>query len=164
MSKKIIRHELVEITIPAGSTLTRYNFPDIPNLRNSLIFGYQVYTADQVTASIISGSPVLPHTAVLHNSFTTFVNYGGKEFLKQAPNIMFNSLSQNLSTAAATNWYETDTKAFVGQKINYPKAYLEFTSNPADPTITRVFLCSIYYSLPPKEEQMESGYTFGNKG
>jgi len=162
MSKKIIRHELVEITIPAGSTLTRFNFPDLPNLRNVLLFGYQVYTVNSVTASIISGNAVLPHTQVLHNSYSTFVNYGGKEFLKQAPNIMFSTLNQNLNTG--TNWNETDTKAFVGQRVNWPSSYLQFTTAPADPTVTKVFLCSIYYSLPPAQEQLESGYTFGNKG
>ncbi len=162
MSKKIIRHELVEITIPAGSTLTRFNFPDLPNLRNVLLFGYQVYTVNAVSASIISGNAVLPHTQVLHNSYSTFVNYGGKEFLKQAPNIMFSTLNQNLNTG--TNWTETDTKAFVGQRVNWPSSYLQFTTAPADPTVTKVFLCSIYYSLPPAQEQLESGYTFGNKG
>ena len=162
MSKKIIRHELVELTIPAGSSLTRFNFPDLPNLRNVLLFGYQVYTSAAVTNSIISGNGVLGHIPVLHNSYTTFVNYGGKEFLKQAPNIMFNSLNENLNTS--TNWTETDTKAFVGQRVNWPSSYLQFTAAPADPTATKVFLCSIYYSLPPAQEQQESGYTFGNKG
>jgi hypothetical protein len=162
MSKKIIRHELVEITIPAASTLTRFNFPDLPNLRNVLIFGYQVYTSAAVTNSIISGNGVLGHIPVLHNSYTTFVNYGGKEFLKQAPNIMFNTLNENLNTS--TNWTEMDTKAFVGQRVNWPSSYLQFTAAPADPIATKVFLCSIYYSLPPAQEQQESGYTFGNKG
>lgn len=162
MSKKIIRHELVEITIPAGSTLTRFNFPDLPNLRNVLMFGYQVYTSNAVTNSIISGNGVLGHIPVLHNSYTTFVNYGGKEFLKQAPNIMFSTLNENLNTS--TNWTETDTKAFVGQRVNWPSSYLQFTAAPADPTVAKVFLCSVYYSLPPAQEQQESGYTFGNKG
>lgn len=162
MSKKIIRHELVEITIPAGSTLTRFNFPDLPNLRNVLLFGYQVYTASAVTKSIISGNGVLGHNEVLHQSYSTFVNYGGKEFLKQAPNILFNTLQEDLNTS--TNWNETDIKAFVGQRVNWPSSYLQFTSPPANPTQNLVFLCSVYYSLPPAQEQAESGYTFGNKG
>ena len=162
MSKKIIRHELVEIQIPAGSTLTRYNFPDLPNLRNVLLFGFQVYTSNAVTNSIISGNAVLGHIPVLHNSYTTFVNYGGKEFLKQAPNIMFSTLNENLNTS--TNWTETDTKAFVGQRVNWPSSYLQFTTSPASPTTNQVFLCSVYYSLLPAQEKQESGYTFGNKG
>lgn len=162
MSKKIIRHELVEINIPAGSSLTRYNFPDLPNLRQVLLFGFQVYTQEAVNNSIISGNAVLPHNKVLHQSYTTFVNYGGKEFLKQAPNIMFNTLNQNLNTG--TNWTETDTKAFVGQRVNWPSSYLQFTTSPALPTTNQVFLCSVYYSLLPAQEKLESGYTFGNKG
>ena len=162
MSKKIIRHELVEIQIPAGSSLTRYNFPDLPNLRQVLLFGFQVYTSNAVTNSIISGNAVLTHIPVLHNSYTTFVNYGGKEFLKQAPNIMFSTLNENLNTS--TNWTETDTKAFVGQRVNWPSSYIQFTSSPSLPTTNQVFLCSVYYSLLPAQEKQESGYTFGNKG
>ena len=85
--RKLIRHEMVSITLPANSTLTRYNIPDLPNLRNVHILGLQVYTVNSIAVDIISQNPVTSHTNVLHNSFFTLVNYGGKEFLKQAPSI-----------------------------------------------------------------------------
>lgn len=160
MAKQIIRHELVEITIPANSSLTRYQFPDIPNLRNSMIWGLQVYTIDEISNSPISQQAILPHTAVLHQSFITLVNYGGKEFLKQAPSILFNTLSFNLQTS--TNAYETDIKSFVGQKVNYPKSYIEFITTPAAAT-NKSYLVSVYYSLPIEEEKKESGYSFGKR-
>lgn len=163
MSKKIIRHELVSVLIPANSTNTRFVVPDLANLRNVLTFGLQVYTFDEVTKDIISQNPVLPHTAVLHNSFMTFVNYGGKEFLKQAPSIMFNTINQSLSTTAGTNWNEIDFKSLVGQRINYPKSFIEFTTPPST-TYDQAFIFSVYYSLPILEEQKESGYSFNNKG
>lgn len=162
MAKKIIRHELVEVAIPKGSTLTRFQIPDLPNLRNVHLWGVQVYTVDQVAKSIISLNAVLPHTAVLHNSFITFVNYGGKEFLKQAPSIMFNTIQANLNTS--TNWNELDTKSFTGQKVNYPKSYIEFTTAPASALIDQVFLFSVYYSLPLAQEAKEDNYSFNNKG
>ena len=160
MSQRIIRHELVSVLIPSNSTQTRFLIPDLPNLRNVHLFGLQVYTVDEVAVDIQTQNPVLSHTAVLHNSFITFVNYGGKEFLKQAPSIMFNTISANLNTS--TNWFENNTKSFVGQKVNYPKSYIEFTTPPATGRDT-VFLMSVYYSLPEAEERKESGYSFSKK-
>ena len=161
MSKKIIRHELVSVLIPANSSATRFVIPDLSNLRNVLTFGLEVYTLESVAKDIISQNPVLPHTAVLHNSFITMVNYGGKEFLKQAPCIMFNTVNQNGNIA--TNWTEYDIKGLVGQRINYPKSFIEFTTPPAT-TYDQAFIFSVYYSLPILEEQKESGYSFSNKG
>jgi len=161
MAKKIIRHELVSVNIPANSTLTKFQIPDLPNLREVLTFGFQVYTIDQVAKDIVSQAPVLSHTAVLHNSFMTFVNYGGKEFLKQAPSIMFNTIQQALGTG--TNWNEMDFKSLVGQRINYPKSYIEFTSPPAT-AVDQAFIFSVYYSLPLLQEKRDSGFSFSNKG
>jgi len=161
MSKKIIRHELVTVNIPANSTLTRFVLPDLSNLRNVLTFGLQVYTVDEVAIDVISRNPVCSHTVVLHQSFITMVNYGGKEFLKQAPAIMFNTLNNN--AVAGTNWNEQDFKSLCGQRINYPKSYLEFSAPPAL-TYDTAYIISVYYSLPVLEEQKESGYSFSNKG
>ena len=161
MAKKIIRHELVAITIPQGSTATRFNIPDLPNLRNVHLWGVQVYTIDQVAKDINSGNAVLSHVAVLHISFLSFVNYGGKEFLKQAPSIMFNTIQSNLNTIK--NWNELDVKSFAGQKVNFPKSYIEFTTAPAT-TVNQVYLMSVYYSLPIAEEVKEGNYSFANKG
>jgi hypothetical protein len=160
MSKKIIRHELVSVNIPANSTLTRFVIPDLPNLRNVLTFGIQVYTLESTPVDIISRNPVCSHTVVLHNSFLTFVNYGGKEFIKQAPSIMFNTLNNN--AVAGTNWNEQDFKGLIGQRINYPKSFAEFSAPPAL-AVDTAFIFSVYYSLPVLEEQKESGYTFSNK-
>ena len=162
MAKKIIRHELVEIIVPKGSTLKKFLFPDIPNLRNVHLWGIQVYTVNALTNSPISGNGLCTHTSVLHQSFITFVNYGGKEFGKQMPAIDFNTLNENLNTS--TNWNETDFKNFVGQKVNWPKSYVEFTAAPADPAADLSYLVSVYYSLPIAEEKQESAFSFSNKG
>lgn len=161
MAKKIIRHELVSVLIPANSTLTKFLIPDLPNLRSVLTFGIQVYTVDEVAVDIISRNPVTSHTNVLHNSFMTFVNYGGKEFLKQAPAIIFNTIQQN-GFAGVTNWNEMDFKSLIGQKINFPKSYIEFSSPPAI-GIDTAYIFSVYYSLPLLEEKKDSGFSFGNR-
>jgi hypothetical protein len=163
MAQKIIRHELVSITIPAGSTQTRFVMPDLPNLREVLTFGIQTYTNEQITTDIISQLPVLPHTAVLHNSYITMVNYGGKEFLKQAPSIMFNTIQQANGTLTGTNWNEMNFKSLIGQKISFPKSYVQFTAPPAN-VFDQAFIFSIYYSLPLLQEKRDSGYSFSKQG
>ena len=48
---RIDRFEAVEIPVPSGSTLTRFYFNDLPNLRNAQITAIQVYTAGTITAT-----------------------------------------------------------------------------------------------------------------
>jgi hypothetical protein len=161
MPKKIIRHELVEIIIPANSTLSRYNFPDIPNLRNSHILGLQLWDANTITTSPISQNPLLTAALAQTKTFITLVNYGGKEFLKQAPSVMFSTIQDDLGTS--TNHHELDFKSFVGQRCNFPKCYIEATATLST-TVDRSFLVSIYYTLDIAQEQQENGYTFNKKG
>ena len=165
MAQKIIRHELVEITIPKGSTLTRYNFPDIPNLRTSHIWALEVYNKNCISKGIITQNELLPISAVLFNSFITLVNYGGKEFLKQAPSTIFASVfSQDISGVGSTiNQLDSNNKSFVGQKVNYPKSYIEFSTAPSDPAKDLCFMVSVYYSLPLNEEKAESGKSFSKR-
>ena len=161
MAKKIIRHELVEIIIPANSTLSRYNFPDIPNLRNSHILGLQLWDSNTVTTSVISQNPLVPTSLAQTKIFITLVNYGGKEFLKQAPSVMFSTIQDDLGTSV--NHHELDFKSFVGQKVNWPKAYIECTATIST-TVDRSFLVSVYYTLDIATEQQENGFTFNKKG
>jgi hypothetical protein len=163
MAKKIIRHELVSVNIPANSTLTRFVIPDLPNLREVLTFGLQVYTVDEVAVDIISRNPVCSHTNVLHNSFMTFVNYGGKEFLKDAPAIMFNTINQAQGAGlTATNWNEMDFKSLIGQRINFPKSFISFATPPAT-AVDTAYIFSVYYSLPLLQEKRDSGFSFSNR-
>jgi len=158
MAKKVVRHEMVSITIPANSTLTRFNIPDLPNLRNVHTFGIQIYTDQQLRNDIISQNPVCNSLAVLKNSFVTLVNYGGKEFLKQAPATIFQTIVNN--AVVEKNQYEQDFKALIGQRVNYPKSFIEFSAPPAVANDT-AYIFSVYYTLPIEEEKRESGFSFG---
>jgi hypothetical protein len=162
MAKRIIRHELVSVAIPANSTLSRFNIPDLPNLRNVHTFGIQVYTNEIVKTDIISQNSVVNPVSVLNQSFITLVNYGGKEFLKQAPATIFQTIVLNRDVENKSQ-YEQDFKQLIGQKINYPKSFIEFSAPPAT-TVDTAYIFSVYYSLPMDEEKRDSGYSFGNKG
>ena len=79
---------------------------------------------------------------------------------QQKPHPIFNTINFNLNVS--TNAFETDIKSFVGQKVNYPKSYIEFTASPSG-LANLSYLVSVYYSLPIEEEKKESGYSFGQR-
>jgi hypothetical protein len=160
-TQRIIRHEWVEIVVPVGSSLTRFNFPDLPNLRNVLLLGIKVYDTNMLDASINNQLPLVSHTTLLQKTYITLVNYGGKEFLKQAPAQMFNTQSFNLN--ASTNFFETNPKEFVGQRVNWPKSYVQLTTAIV-PAFDQTFAFSIFYSMPLAQEKQEDSYSFANKG
>jgi len=173
MAQKIIRHELVEMPVKAGSTITKYQIPDLPNLRNVHLYGVEVYYGNDrsqpgvivnngtVPVGIQTGLPVIDSPTV-QKGFLTLVNYGGKEFLKQSPLLLYQSMFNGLPNGAI-NPLEWNTKSFVGQKCNFPKSYIEFTTSPANATQDTVIMFSVYYSLPIGEEQKESGFSFSKR-
>jgi hypothetical protein len=114
-----------------------------------------------IVKSILTGNLLISATT-LRAGFLTLVNYGGKEFLKQAPCLNFQTIFGGLPSGAIQPM-EWDLKGFVGQKVSYPKSYVEFTSAPASATEDRAFLVSIGYSLPEAQEKKESGFSFGKQ-
>lgn len=165
--QKVIRHELVEIAVPKGSTLTKYQIPDLPNLRNVHIFGLQFFGKVDITKGIQTGFDVLPYEKILRTGFITLVNYGGKEFLKQSPCVEWHTTYTQDNAGApplpALVELEWNAKGLVGQKVNFPKSYIEFSGAPSDPAIDQCILFSVFYSLPVAEEKQESGYSFGKR-
>lgn len=156
--KKIIRHEIIEVVIPAGSSSTRFLLGDYPNLRNVHLWGVQAYTAEtNGKLGINTLIPIIDY-AELVTGYLTLVNYGGKEFSKQVPLLNYFTYQ-----GAVTRSYETDSKNYTGQKANYPKSYVEFSGPPSVVANDTVIMLSIYYSLPLAEEQLEQNLSFGNR-
>ena len=160
--KRIVKHELVEVFIPANSTATRFLLPDLQNLRNVNLWGIQMYYDKIVPISILSNRNVIKK-ATLQRSFLTLENYAGRQFLKQSPIVLFQTIENNLADTGAGNddssIQEKDFKNFVGQKTNYPKSYIDIVA-PTGSEKDEVFLFSIYYT--DKDEQY-SRTSFDNK-
>ena len=155
--KKIIRHENIEVVIPANSSSTRFLLGDYPNLRNVHLWGVQAYTSEtNGKLGINTLIPIIDY-AELVTGYLTLVNYGGKEFSKQVPLLNYFTYQGNVLLP-----YETDSKNYTGQKANYPKSYVEFSAAPSDANDT-VIMLSVYYSLPLAEEQLEQNLSFGNR-
>lgn len=156
--KKIIRHEIIEVVIPAKSSSTRFLLGDFPNLRNVHLWGIQAYASE--TNGKLGINTLLPiiDYGTLITGYLTLVNYGGKEFSKDLP--MLNYFTYQGASARS---YETDSKNYTGQKANYPKSYVNFSTAPASLDNDTVIMLSVYYSLPLAEEQLEQNLSFGNR-
>jgi hypothetical protein len=141
--KKIFKHELCEIAIPVNSTSTRFNFPDLPNLKGTNLFGLQTYTVDMLPVSPLSGNALPTRTQMLTQCFITLIDYNGFEFLKQAPAVLFNTIVFDLNTS--TNLRDENAKVFNGQKVNWAKSYVQFTTAPGGASALGV-LFSINYA------------------
>ena len=87
---RIKRFQAVEINVPSGSTLTRFQFPDQPQLRNAKIQGIQVYTPTAITKTPLSGAT--PTTlADLKQSYLTLYQ-GDLQILYRLPLLALNNI------------------------------------------------------------------------
>lgn len=137
----IFKHELVTITIPAGSTKTQFYFPDLRNLRNTKLLGVEVWALGSKTPD---GVPTASN-AQLDETFITLENYGGKQFLKDCPAQAFKYNNAVLGT------FEFFKKTFNRQRVNYPKSYILWNSGA--PLVDTAVMLSVYYADVESEQE-----------
>jgi len=114
---RIERFEAVEINVPSGSTLTRFYFPDLPNLRNAKITGIQVYTAGTITATPLTGSTPVT-TADLKKSTLTLYE-GDLQLVYNIPMLNFNNIVNS-----AADPYTFELPAVNGMTLSWVKSYV----------------------------------------
>ena len=136
---RIERFEAIEVSVPNGSTLTRFQFPDVPQLRNAKISAIQVYTAGSITATPLTGSnPVT--TADLKKSFLTLYQ-GDQQLIYSLPLISLN----NMVTGATPDPYTFELPAINGLTISWTKSYISLPSALATTNVAYSF--GVYYNF-----------------
>jgi hypothetical protein len=134
---RIKRFQAVEINVPSGSTLTRFQFPDQPQLRNAKIQGIQVYTPTAITKTPLSGAT--PTTlADLKQSFLTLYQ-GDLQILYQLPILAFNNI-QDLTSPHVWELPEMNDI-----DISWTKSYISTAAALGTTGVTYSF--GIYYYL-----------------
>jgi hypothetical protein len=134
---RIKRFQAVEINVPSGSTLTRFQFPDQPQLRNAKIQGIQVYTPTAITKTPLSGAT--PTTlADLKQSFLTLYQ-GDLQILYQLPVLAFNNIHDLTSPSV---WELPEMNDI---DISWTKSYISTAAALATTGVTYSF--GIYYYL-----------------
>jgi hypothetical protein len=133
------RNESVEIIIPSGSTATRYNFPDLPNLRDAIIERLEIYTTTTLSATPLSGSAPMA-TADLKKCFLTLYQ-GDKQVLYRLPVLTLHRMAQSTDPYVFELYQLADV-----QNISFTKSFIEFPTAPA--TTNVAFYMVIYYRKP----------------
>jgi hypothetical protein len=133
---RIERFEAVEINVPNGSTLTRFYFPDLPNLRNAKITGIQVYTAGTITATPLTGSTPVT-TADLKKSTLTLYE-GDLQLVYNIPMLNFNNMVNS-----AADPYTFELPAINGMTLSWVKSYVNVPTALATTNVAYSF--GVYY-------------------
>lgn len=155
-TRRLCKSENIIINIPAGSTLTRYYFPDLPNLRNVHLWSFEAYCQEILPVSWQNVRT--PGLTIIQQSFLTLQTYNGKEAIHQLP--LINLL--NMSTPAFTEF----PSLFTGQKINYPKSYIDLASAavlPPAPGAQLQYTFTAYYTESRAIEAKDRTASFANR-
>lgn len=134
---RIERSEAVEIPVASNSTLTRFYFPDLPNLRNAKVTAIQVLTAGNITATPLTGSTPVT-TADLKKSYLTLYE-GDLQLVYNIPMLNFN----NIVSGATPDPYTFELPAINGITISWVKSYVVLPTALATTGVAYSFV--VYY-------------------
>ena len=117
----IFRQEVIEIEVPAGSTVNTFYFPDQPQLRNAKIFGI-----DFVNLSVMSVSPQTGKAIINgDDSKSCVVNlYQGD--LQRVKYFPLNFMSRVVDAGSENLPYSNMQQMFGGMVISWTKCFIQF--------------------------------------
>jgi len=142
----IQRYEAVEIQVPSGSTLTRFYFPDLPNLRNAQITSLEYYSASTITVSPLTGSALAANTDVAKTFLTL---YQGD--LQLVYNIPLVTLTEVSNSATPFRWMLPKVANIV---VSWVKSYV--TLFTALGTTNVVYAFGVYYNFGGMDSNMSN--------
>lgn len=124
MSRPVKRYELIEQIIPANSTGTKFDFPDIPQLRDDtdqeiVIRGIEVFSVENMPLSP-NGNAVSTTAQLLNTFLVLYID--NEESVKWIPLIRLQHVFQALATGTSQQTFEEF--AFDDVKVNWNKSYL----------------------------------------
>jgi hypothetical protein len=119
------RYELVELVIPAGSTGTRFPYPDIPQLRNDttqdiIICGLETFSVDELPLTA-NGNAVATWPQLANSFLTLYVN--SEESVRQVPLIRLNPLRQ--AAGGGVTFNASDKLKLEYLQIDWNKTYIQ---------------------------------------
>jgi hypothetical protein len=151
-----VKEELIEVVIqPNGTTFkSKIQLPDNQNLRFTHLMGMEVFHFADFPTSIVTKSTVLSE-AQLKSVFITLQAYNGKNFVWQDPAICY-----HFNATVRENF----PHVFAGQKLNYPKSYIELADATVFTMETSVVLpIRIFYREYDAVEKKDATASFTNQ-
>lgn len=135
---RIKRFEAVEIPVPNGSTLTRFYFPDLPQLRNAKIEAVQVYMAGAISATPLTGSTPVT-VADAKKSFLTLYQ-GDLQLIYNIPLVGLNNIQEGTTTP-----FVFDLPSMNDIDISWTKSFVSLPTALATTNVAYSF--GVYYYL-----------------
>lgn len=132
------RYEAVEIPVPTGSGLTRFYFPDLPNLRNARIRMIDAYTPGLLTATPLTGST--PATIADMRKTTVTLYVGDLQLVYNMPLLTFN----NFVTSAVDPYVNVPINVD-GLVISWTKSYINLSTAAATTNVAYSF--GVFYDF-----------------
>ena len=139
---KIVYTQTAEILVPANSTLSRYYFHNLPNLRCKATTALNTYHASNGPTAP-SQNPVV-NNAVSDVAYLTLVTEDNVEIIKEIPYLELSSTSR-LSNANPVNMVLHEIEDAV---VVWEKSYITLGSTAGIAGVDEVFLFNIYYKDP----------------
>lgn len=129
------RFEPVEIIIPSGSTLTKFNFPNLPNLTNAKVDRIVLYNAYASNTSILTGNVIAISPQIIQTSITLY--QGDLQLYYNLP------LTTLVNVASNASQYYNIPIELDGIEISWTKSYISSPIVQAD--TNTVFSFGIFY-------------------
>jgi hypothetical protein len=141
------RIETIELVIPAGSTATKFNFGDIPQLRSDVtkdIIVRSIESYDVVSMPIdFNGNPVITEANLLNCFLTLYVE--GEESIFRVPLVKLFNIFSNTATAQFTE----EQNQFENLQVDWTKSYISLAVPFAALPQFAIILSVSYQRLKP---------------
>lgn len=134
------RYELIELTITAGTSGQRFNFPDQPKLRYTKLMALESFNSTDLTTSPTGVTPVT--VANFQQSYLVLYFAGGENG-NRIPLPTLHRIQTN--TTATNNPYVNNVMQFMGQQIVWEKSYI-LTGSSVTAVSNFSFLIGVYYA------------------
>ena len=141
---KIDQCQTAEIIVPAASTVNRYYFHNLPNLRCKRLMALNTYTFDNIPAA--PSQAIVINAAVSNVAFLTLVDEQNRELIKEIPYLELVSTGA-VNAATVNRWFH----AINDHVIVWEKSYITLgATGGIAPAQDEVFLFNIYFQNPPR--------------
>lgn len=120
--RPVKRYEQIELVIPAGATQTRFNFPDIPQLRSDvtkaiLIRALETFSVESIPVDF-NGNAVATFASIQKASLTLYVD--GVESIFRIPLV---KLLNTYGDGTAILW-TNELNQFENLEVDWTKSYI----------------------------------------
>jgi hypothetical protein len=136
------RYEMIELVIPAGSTASRFNFQDLPQLRSDVtkdivVRAIETYDTPAIPTDF-NVNPVATAAQVAIAALTLYIE--GEESIFRMPLLKL----KNVYNSVATNFFTSELNQFENLQIDWTKSYIS-TPTPFNPEVQFAFIFGIVY-------------------